>query len=151
LFCAVPLKVAAQGTVAGSTANWTLLVGSMLVHSAAGLLACGLIPFLLFYFGAMGGGDVKLLAMIGAFTGPALGLEMELASFVILGLFAAMRLTYRGRLWETLTRSVSLAINPLRTRTTRREIPEELLTAMRFAPAVFTSVLLLAGSRLLSP
>src|SRR4051812_9601719 len=38
-----------------------------------GAVACGLVPFLAWKKGEMGGGDVKLFAAIGALAGPSLG------------------------------------------------------------------------------
>lgn len=40
------------------------------VHSVAGVFCGGAVPFVLFVIGAVGGGDVKLLAGVGAWLGP---------------------------------------------------------------------------------
>jgi len=47
----------------------------------AGFLSCGLIMLTAFVFFAMGGGDVKLLAMIGSFLGLQSGIETLLWTF----------------------------------------------------------------------
>ena len=63
-----------QGTLAGP---YGLLLG------AAGWLVC-LAMFLPFYVsGGMAAGDVKLMAMVGAFTGPALGVTAVLVTLVV--------------------------------------------------------------------
>ena len=46
-----------------------------------GAFACGLIPFLAWRKKEMGGGDVKLFAALGALLGPALGFDVEAATF----------------------------------------------------------------------
>ena len=46
-----------------------------------GAVACGLVPFLAWKKGEMGGGDVKLFAAIGALAGPALGFDVEARTF----------------------------------------------------------------------
>jgi prepilin peptidase CpaA len=46
-----------------------------------GAVACGLVPFLAWKKGEMGGGDVKLFAAIGALVGPALGFDVEARTF----------------------------------------------------------------------
>ena len=46
-----------------------------------GAVACGLVPFLAWNKGEMGGGDVKLFAAIGALVGPAVGFDVEARAF----------------------------------------------------------------------
>ncbi|MGC4093354.1 MAG: A24 family peptidase [Polyangiaceae bacterium] len=110
----------------------------------AGLLLCGAVPFLLFRLNAMGGGDVKLLAVVGASVGPLLGMELELYAFVLLALFAPARLAYRGQLLSSLANSVALFVNPLLPEARRRPVPRELLTPLPFGPAVCAASVLVA-------
>jgi prepilin peptidase CpaA len=110
----------------------------------AGLALCGAVPLLLFRLSAMGGGDVKLLAVIGASMGPFVGMEIELYSFVLLALFAPARLAYQGQLLRSLGNSAALLVNPMLPKARRREVPRELLTALPFGPAVFVATLLVA-------
>lgn len=68
------------------------------LHAIAAVLACALVPLALFALRAMGGGDVKLFAALGALCGASLGLELQLSSYAlaaVIGLAAAAR---RGRL-----------------------------------------------------
>jgi prepilin peptidase CpaA len=46
-----------------------------------GAVACGLVPFFAWKKGEMGGGDVKLLAAIGALVGPTIGFDVEARTF----------------------------------------------------------------------
>jgi prepilin signal peptidase PulO-like enzyme (type II secretory pathway) len=46
-------------------------------------VACGAVPLLLFRLKALGGGDVKLLATVGAQLGPLLGLQLSFAAFLV--------------------------------------------------------------------
>lgn len=77
--------------------NWTTYPGMLLAmivqayedgwpafqDSVAGLLVCGSIMLLCFVLFNVGGGDVKLLAMMGAFLGVQRGIEALLWTFVL--------------------------------------------------------------------
>lgn len=63
--------------------------------SVIGLLSCGSIMLICFVLFQIGGGDVKLLAMVGAFTGPQLGIEALLWTFVLGGATAMILLIWR--------------------------------------------------------
>jgi prepilin peptidase CpaA len=53
-----------------------------LPESLLGLLACGLVMLVCFTMFQVGGGDVKLIAMVGAFLGPEQGITAMLWTFV---------------------------------------------------------------------
>jgi prepilin peptidase CpaA len=108
-------------------------------NAALGVLACGLAPYLLFRADAMGGGDVKLLAAVGACAGPTLGLEVELFAFVAMALFSPVRLAYEGKLLAVLGNTLVLVANPFLPKRRRRAVPRELMTAFKFGPAVLAA------------
>lgn len=116
------------------------LLAWSVVYVLLGVLACGLVPYLLFLRNGMGGGDVKLLAAVGAFLGPIAGIEVELYAFVVMALFAPVRLAYEGRLLRVLGNSAALLANPFLPKERRRTVAPELLTALKFGPAVFVGL-----------
>lgn len=69
-----------------------------------------------YYFGWMGGGDVKLMAAIGALQGAELGTFFILRAIFYTSLFGAcmalLLLIWRGRLWSGLRGSVGLLVRP---------------------------------------
>ena len=78
----------------------------------AGALA-GFFLFLPLYLArGMAAGDVKLLAMVGAFTGPRGALHIGLLSCLIGGLMALAMLLYNGR-WRALWRNLAALGKPL--------------------------------------
>jgi prepilin peptidase CpaA len=116
-------------------------------HVAFGMLACGLVPYLLFVRGGMGGGDVKLLAGVGAALGPVPGLEVELYAFAAMALFACVRLAYEGRLLQVLGQSAALLCNPVLPSARRRAVSPALLCWLKFGPAVFVATAAVAVLR----
>jgi prepilin peptidase CpaA len=117
--------------------------GASPVHAvglaALGVLVCGAVPYLLFRLGGMFGGDVKLLAGLGAVLGPMVGLEAELDAFVAAALFALGRMAFKGQLFAVLGRSARLAMRAVSKE--QEPVPEELMTVMRFGPAAFVGVI----------
>jgi prepilin peptidase CpaA len=112
--------------------------------SLLGVVLCGTVPLVLWRCGYVGGGDVKLLAAMGAVLGPTLGLELAFYAFLLASLFIAFRLGWRGRLLHTLGGVLSLLMNPLRPEGQRRAATPELMETFRFAPAACAGALLAA-------
>jgi prepilin peptidase CpaA len=113
-------------------------------YSALGALLCSVVPLVLYRQDAIGGGDVKLLAALGAILHPRIGFEAEVYSFFAAGLLAPARLAYEGKLFRTLKNSALLAVNPLLPKSKRRQIEPTLLTWFRFGPAIFLGTALVA-------
>jgi prepilin peptidase CpaA len=105
--------------------------------SLLGAIACSIVPIVLYRQDAIGGGDVKLLAGMGALLQPRLGLEAEMYSFFAAGLVAPAFLAYEGKLFRTLKNTVLLAVNPLLPKAKRKPVEPALLTWFRFGPAIF--------------
>jgi prepilin peptidase CpaA len=73
-----------------------------LLDCVAGALA-GLLLFLpLYMLRGMAAGDVKLMAAVGAFVGPAMVWRIGVTTFIVGGLMAALMLVVSGRLWQCL-------------------------------------------------
>jgi prepilin peptidase CpaA len=116
-----------------------------LVASLVGLVACGAVPYVLFRQDAIGGGDVKLLAAIGAVGGLYLGIEAQLLSFVVAALFALALLAWQGSLRATLSTCGRILVNPLLPRRLRRPIDPGSLTEIRLGPAILVGTLVAAA------
>jgi len=140
-----------------------LVYGSLLIDgwtglreaaaSVAGLLLCALAPGLMYWKGAMGGGDLKLFAAIGALCQPLVGIEVQMYALVIAALFAPARLAYQGRLLRVMAGTFSVALNPFLPRARQRFLPPEALSSFRLGPAIFAGAALslsLRGYALLS-
>ena len=80
-----------------------------LAESCLGLLTCGFLMLVCFVMFKVAGGDVKLIAMIGAWMGPEKGLETLLWTFVLGMCMALILLIWRVGPW----RMALLAFRPL--------------------------------------
>jgi Flp pilus assembly protein protease CpaA len=118
--------------------------------SIIGALLCALVPYILFRLGLIGGGDVKVLASLGALLGPHWALPAEFYALVLAAVFASTRLAYQGRLFSTLGASALALVDPLVSslgRSPRRTAPDALWEDMRLSPFVFLgTVASLVGS-----
>lgn len=115
--------------------------------SVFGLLACGamMIVCYVFFPGGVGGGDVKLVAMIGAFLGVMAGLEAMLWTFVLGGCAALISLVWRFGFWTLATRTVKVAWYRLRVGSTFELSEEErapLKTELFLAPSALVGVII---------
>jgi prepilin peptidase CpaA len=83
-----PLTVAAMA--GGLVGHLLLNQGAGLVWSAAGLLVGAALTLLSALYGGLGGGDVKLMAALGALCGPRATFEIALVSAIAGGLLALL-------------------------------------------------------------
>ena len=127
-----PLAHLAWGAKAGGLAVGLEAAG----FSVAGAFLCAFVPYLMWRAGAMGGGDVKLLAAIGAVCRPMVGIEAVFYAFAAAAVLAPARLAWEGKLLRTLGNTAALALNPLLPKAKRREIAPEAMTWFRFGPAI---------------
>jgi prepilin peptidase CpaA len=119
---------------------------SNFIGSLVSMFLCALVPLLLFRMKAIGAGDVKLFAAIGALVLMDTGIQALFYSFCAGALFALARLAWEGKLLRTLANTLFLAVNPMLPKKYRRPIARELMTKMRFAVAIFVGTLVAALS-----
>lgn len=86
------------GLACGATAGG----GPGLVVSIAGALACLILLLPAFALGGVGGGDVKMMAGVGALLGPRLGLLALAVGLIVGGIVMLAHLARIGRLTEKL-------------------------------------------------
>jgi len=84
-------------------------------ESLLGLGVCGLVMLACYVFFRIGGGDVKLVAMVGAFLGAEQGIEAMLWTFVLGACLGLITLCWRAgplgilrRVWQQVLRSLRL-------------------------------------------
>jgi prepilin peptidase CpaA len=125
----------------GALGNGLTGAGAGAITSVSGILLCSIVPLILYRMAGMGGGDLKLLAAIGAFLGPLIGLQAQMYSFVAILLYAPAKMAYEGKLLRTLLNTLSLIVNPFLPKAKRKTIAPELMTSLRFGPSVAAGVL----------
>jgi len=123
--------------------------------AVGGAVACALLPGGLYAKGAMGGGDVKLFAAVGALCHPFLGLRAELFGFAFGGLYALAVAGAHQRLRTVLVNVTALV--GLRRDSSGREalLDSGGMMTVRFGPAIFAgtaaSLALAEGGQWISP
>ena len=112
--------------------------------SASSLFLCSFVPYWLFRRGAMGGGDVKLFAALGAVTGFDLstGIEIQLAAFVVALVVAFGVLAWRGVLLRTLCNAVASSWQRLFNSPRPLATDTELLTPIRMGGSILAGTAL---------
>jgi len=81
------------------------------VGAVAGLFAGGLIPFVMFAIGALGAGDVKLMAGVGAWLGPLPALAVFTGAAVIGMLIVLAQAAVQGRLRVLTQNSLNIGLS----------------------------------------
>ena len=169
LGAAIALAAAAAVTDArsGTIPNWLSLppllaapaVYALITSLEQGLLSAvsavvsGVGPYLLFRRKAIGGGDVKLFAALGAVTGfdPLLGLRIQVVAFAV-ALFGALCLqAWRGRLLATLASAVAIPLNKVLPARYQLRVREDLRTPVRMGGAILAATATCALPHMVAP
>ncbi|HQY60502.1 MAG: prepilin peptidase [Myxococcales bacterium] len=108
--------------------------------SVAGACVTAVVPLVLYRQNAIGGGDLKLLAALGALCHPSLGLELEMYAFMAALVIAPARLAYDGKLFRTLKNTIYLMFNPVLPKEKRKAVEPEAMTWFRLGPCIFIGV-----------
>lgn len=140
------------GIVLGLAGQWLDGGAEALSDGVRGLVVCGGVVLFIFLFGGTGGGDVKLIAMLGACLGLYDGLEAMLWTFVLGAITALALLIWQygavsilQEIWRHL-KAVAIA---------RRWIPltpaerAPLKRTLFLAPAALIAVVLVRGEHVL--
>jgi prepilin peptidase CpaA len=100
-FRRIPNWLALAGLVVGLALNALLFGLPGLQTSGLGLGLAFLIYFPLYLLRAMGAGDVKLMAAIGAIVGPGNWFVLFITTAILGGLFGVILLLFKGRIAKT--------------------------------------------------
>jgi len=98
----IPNKLTYSAIAVSFVAHWVAEGPIGLIWAFSGLLIGGGVFLVLYLLHTMGAGDVKLMAAVGAFAGPAKTVEIALYSAIAGGVLALGVALYKGRLRRTL-------------------------------------------------
>jgi prepilin peptidase CpaA len=114
------------------------------VESLVAVAVCVAVPGIVYKSSqgrAIGGGDIKLFAALGALLGPMQGLEVELSAFLLVGMFALFRLAFLGQLGRTLVGSLRVAAGLFMPRLRQRQhVGDTPTLSIRMGPAILLGV-----------
>ena len=118
----IPNLLSIPAIVAGLLLNWLWLGLPGIAHSARGILLVVAVLIGPFGFGGIGGGDVKMMAAVGALLGPHLALASLGMGMALGGIMMVIHLVRLGRFWEKLgatarmilTAAATLSLAPLK-------------------------------------
>ena len=135
--------------VSGEAFDWESLWGNDFpgwTGAVTGFLICGGLMVICYaiFAGQVGGGDVKLLAMIGAFVGPYGGLEAFIWTLLFGAAFALIRLVWLMGVDRILLKLVRYLLTMVRLRQwvqLDEEDREPLKTQLYLAPSALLGVL----------
>jgi prepilin peptidase CpaA len=97
-----------------SAAAWQPLVGWVALSDAlAGFLVCGLMMLVCYVFFHVGGGDLKLLAMVGSLAGLEKGIEILLWTFIFGGCVGLIILIWKLGAFTLIKRAWQIALGVL--------------------------------------
>ncbi len=145
--------------------NWTMYPGILaalglnalgwglteLLDGVVGLLACGFLMLFCYVMFRIGGGDVKLVAMLGAFLGLEKGIEAMLWTFVLGGCMGLIVLIWRvgpGRLIVRGFRQVFYTLRLGRWSPLTQQQRAQLQPPLFLAPCALAAVLIVRFSLL---
>lgn len=143
----IPNALLAWGAAAGVLAQLSTVMlgqaplGLALQHIALGLVLGSVLPLVLYGFGALGGGDVKLFAAIGVCVGPVPVLAIELWAHLVALCFVPAQLLRSGTLLATLQRSGLVLRNAVVPARLRKPVDLTRCSSLRFAPAIWLAAI----------
>jgi len=107
----IPNLLTGSALVLGLGLNLWFFGPSGLLHSLLGALLTGTILFGPFVLGGVGGGDVKMMAAVGALLGPRMALVGLAAGLILGGVFMILHLARIGRVGEKLRSTARMVAN----------------------------------------
>jgi len=114
-------------------------VVATLASMGLGLSACSIVPGVLYAAGALGGGDLKLLAALGLCVGPVVGLDIQLCAYLWAAAWLPLYFLCHAGARRALRTSGVLVLNAFLPIERRAKVDRAQLTSMRFAPAIFAA------------
>jgi prepilin peptidase CpaA len=142
---ALALLIATVNSYWGGGEQMQRLLGSIQLGDAAvGFFICGSIMIVCYVFFSIGGGDVKLIAMLAAFLGLQKGIEAMLWTFIIGGALGLLTILWTGDFRTLVRRFFQRVRSIILLQTIEREEGEEAVGAkpLYLAPSALVAAVI---------
>ena len=110
-------------------------------YSLLGATVVGFVPAVLWRFGTMGGGDVKIIIAVGAVCHASLGMTLVFVALSLMACAGIVKLAWDGQLLRSVGSALGAILNPVLPREKQIVVAEAAREPMRFGPALALSAI----------
>lgn len=114
--------------------------------SVGGVFICGFIPYVMFCKDAIGGGDVKLFAAIGAIATPLLTIivpvEAQLYSYIVASVIALSQIAWKGSIKQSFKTMGIIISNLFKKAADKIPVDTSMTHSLRLGPSIFLGTLI---------
>ena len=142
----IPNWLTLPAVVLGPLYFLVMASSDLALASLGAILIVGLVPFMMYRSGSMGGGDVKIFAALGGLGGLMLGLEVMLYSLCVAMVLSLFVMAKQGHLKVVMANVGRILVNPLLPKDRKMSLERRKMHQMRLGLSILLGTALALGS-----